>query len=121
MRMRLSLSSMVASSADFSSSGVLGRAQGLVGLVAQARQGRLEIVGDVVGHLLHAAHQFADAVEHVVEVLREAVELVAGSGDLQPAAEIARHDVAGGLRHVVDALEHAARDEPAAERSRERR
>ncbi len=49
--------------------GRLGEPQRLVGLVAQARQGRLEIVRDIVRDLAHAVHQLADAVEHLVEVL----------------------------------------------------
>ena len=42
-------------------------------------------MGDVVGDLLHAGHQLADAVEHGVEVVRQPVELVAGAGDGEPA------------------------------------
>ena len=72
-------------------------------------------MGDVVGDFPHAAHQFADALQHQVEVLGEAVQFVPGAADPKAAVEIARHDGAGGLGHVVDALQHAARHEPAAE------
>ena len=59
----------------------LGRAQGLLGAVAQTRERRLQIMGDVVGDFLQARHQRLDAVEHGVEVVGETVELVAGAGD----------------------------------------
>src|SRR5208282_2437707 len=44
----------------------LGTAQRLFTAVAQPRQRRLEVVGDVVGDLLEAAHQRLDALEHGV-------------------------------------------------------
>ena len=49
-----------------------------------------------------------------LRLLGEAVELVAGAGDRQPAGEIAGHD---GLRrsgHGVDTVEHASADEESA-------
>ena len=92
----------------------LARAQRLLGAIAQPRQRRLEIVGDVVGDLLEAPHQRLDPLQHDVEVDREPVELVVGAGDRQPAGEIAGHDGARRLGHGVDAAQHAARDEEAA-------
>ena len=38
-------------------------------------------MGDVVGHLLHAADQIFDAVEHGVEVLCKLIKLIAGASD----------------------------------------
>ena len=69
-------SAMVVSSASRSSLGRPAFAQGRLGLVAQPRQRRLEIVGDIVGDLLEPLHQLLDAVEHGVEVGGERVELV---------------------------------------------
>ena len=43
---------------------VLGEPQGLLAAVAQPGQRRLEIMGDIVGHLLEAAHERLDALEH---------------------------------------------------------
>ena len=100
---------------------VLGRAQRLLAAVAQPRQRRLEVVGDVVGDLLEAAHQRLDAIEHGVEIAGQPVELVAGAGDRQTLGQIARHDGLRGRGHGVDALQHAARHEQAAARARGRR
>ena len=88
--------------------------QRLLGAVAQARQRRLEIVGDVVGDFLQPRHQRLDPLQHGVEVFREAIELVAAAPHRQPPAEIAGHDALGGAGHGVDALQHPARDEDAA-------
>ena len=98
----------------------LGGAQRLLGAIAQAGERRLEIVRDIVGDLLQAAHQRLDALEHGVEVFRQPVEFVAGAGDRQPLAEIAGHDGAGGLGHGVDAAQHAAGDEQPAGQARAR-
>ena len=71
-------------------------------------------MGDIVGHLLQAAHQRFDALEHGVDVVGEAVEFVAGAGNRQPAGKIAGHD---GLRrsgHGIDAVEHPPADEETA-------
>ena len=81
------------------------------GAIAQTRERRLEIVRDIVGDLLQAMHQRLDALKHDVEVFRQPVELIAGTGDRQPLAEIAGHDGAGGFRHRIDAAKHAAGDE----------
>ena len=47
---------------------------------------------------LQAGHQFADAIQHGVEVLHQPVEFVAGSGDRQPAREIAGDDASAPWR-----------------------
>ena len=59
-------------------------------------------------------HERFDPLQHDIEVLGEPVEFVAGAGDRQAAGEIAIHDVAGGVGHGIDPLEHAARDEKSA-------
>ncbi len=88
--------------------------QRLLGAVAQARQRRLEVVGDVVGDFLQPRHQRLDPLQHGVEVFGEAVELVAAAPDGQALAEIADHDAMGRAGHRVDARQHPARDENAA-------
>ena len=94
---------------------ILGDAQGLLGPVAQARQRRLEVVGDVVGHLLQARHELADPVEHGVERGGETVELVIRAGERQALGELARHDGVGARRHRIDAGEDAPRHDEAAD------
>ena len=69
---------------------------------------------DVVGHLLEAAHQRLDAVEHGVDVERQAVDLVAGAGDRQPIGQVAGHDALRFLRDRVDPPQDAPADEEAA-------
>ena len=69
---------------------------------------------DIVGDLLHAHHQRLDAVEHNVEIVGETVKLVAGAGHRQAVAEVAGHDVACGLGHGIDPVQHASRDEKSA-------
>ena len=73
----------------FKRGAVLGLAAGtgqcLLGAVAQPRQRCLEVMGDVVGNLLQAHHQRLDALEHGVEVFREAIEFVTAAPDRQPA------------------------------------
>ena len=71
-------------------------------------------MGDIVGNFLQPAHQRLDALEHGVDVVGEAVELVAGAGDRQPAGQIAGHDGLRRAGHGVDAAEHAPADEEAA-------
>ena len=52
-----------------------------------------------------------DPGQHGVEVFGQAVELVAGAGHRQPAAQIAAHDAAARLGDAVDALQRAPADE----------
>ena len=101
--------------------GAIGRrigvaAQGLLGVIAQARQRRAQIMGDIVGDFAHARHQVADAREHLVEAARQAIEFVVGAGDGKTPRQIAGHDRARRAVHRVDAPQHAARDEQRAER-----
>ena len=93
---------------------VAGFRQRLFGAVAQPRQRRLQIVGDVVGDFLQPHHQRFDALQHGVEIFRQAIEFVAAAPDRQPPAEIARHDALGGAGHGVDAPQHPPRDKDAA-------
>ena len=59
-----------------------------------------QVVRDGVGHLAHALHQAADAVQHVVDDLRQLVELVAAPGQADPLREVAAGDGRGGGRNV---------------------
>ena len=114
VRISASDSSIVLSSAAPVLGFVLGEPQGLLAAVAQPGQRRLEIMGDIVGHLLEAAHERLDALEHGIEVVGEPIELVAGAGDRQAPGQVAVHDLARRVRHRVDALEHPPRHEQAA-------
>ena len=91
-----------------------GTRQRLLGAVAQPRQRRLQIVGDVVGDFLQARHQRLDPLQHGVEVFREPIEFVAAAPDRQPAGEIAGHDALRGAGHGVDPAQHPPRHEDAA-------
>ena len=91
-----------------------GTRQRLLGAVAQPRQRRLQIVGDIVGDFLQPHHQGLDPLQHGVEVFGEAIEFVAAASDRQPAGEIAGHDALGGAGHGVDPLQHPPRHEDAA-------
>ncbi len=90
-------------------------AQGIVGTVPEASQRRLQVVGDVVGDFPHALHQFADSLEHLVEVRGEPVEFIAIPRDGQPVVEVARHDRPGRAGHRVHPGKDPARREPSAD------
>ena len=98
--------------------GAVGVAQRRLGAVAQAVERRLEVVGDVVGHLAQGAHQLLDARQHGVEALRQAVELVAGAVERDAPGEIAGHDGAAGVGDGLDAAQHAAADQRGRRRRR---
>ena len=85
-------------------------------MIAQPGERRAQVVGDVVGDLAQALHQFADPPQHLVQAFRQPVEFVARAGDRQPARQVAGHDAVRRGVHVVDALEHPPRDEQRAER-----
>ena len=105
---------MVRSSAARYSASLPELRQRLLGAVAQARQRRLEVMGDIVGDFLQAHHQCLDALQHGVEVFGETIEFVAAAPDRQPAGEIAGHDALGGAGHGVDPVQHPPRHEDAA-------
>ena len=94
-----------------------GAAQRLLTTITQPRQWRLEIIRQYLSETSpEATHQRLDALKHGVDVVGEAVELVAGAGDRQSAAKVAGHDGLCGACHRIDPLEHAPADkEPAGE------
>src|SRR5262249_21635380 len=62
------------------------------------------------------ADQFLDARQHAIEVLRQAIELVAGAIERDALGEIAGHDGAAGVGNRLDAPQHAPADgEPGAD------
>ncbi len=83
------------------------------GLVAQAGQRRLEIVGDIVGDFLQALQQLLDAVEHGVEIGGEPIEFVIAPGERHALGEVAGHDLGGGIADGVDAAQHPPRGDAA--------
>ena len=107
VRISWSDSAIVPSSAARYSAGLCLPAERRLGAVAQPRQRRLQIVGDVVGDLLQPLVQLGDPGQHGVEVFGKPVELVAGAGHRQPAAKVAAHDAAACLGDIVDALQRA--------------
>ncbi len=56
----------------------------LLGAIAQPRQRGFQVMRDIVGHFLEAGHQRLDALQHGVEIFRQAVDLVAGCGRREP-------------------------------------
>jgi len=102
----------------FQGAAVFGLAAGfrqrLFGAIAQPRQRRLEIVGDVVGNFLQAHHQGFDPLQHGVQIFRQPIQFIAAAPDRQPPAEIARHDTLGGAGHGVDTAQHPPRHKNAA-------
>src|SRR5262249_45033116 len=87
-----------------SAAGVGGPGQRRLDAVAQARQRRLQIVGDVIGDVFDAVDQVLDTVEHVVQAFGQAVELVAGALHVEAAGEVAQHDAARSGGERIDAL-----------------
>ena len=81
---------------------------------AQPGERASEVVGDVVADLAHAGDQLGDAVEHVVEVGGQAVELVVGAARRDSPVEGAGHDFPAGLVDRVDAAQHGPADQHAA-------
>ena len=81
---------------------------------ADAAQGRAQVVRDVVGDLPHAGHQPLDPRQHGVQIGGQRVELVARALDQDSPAEIACHDLRRRAVDRLDAAEHpAAHDEAA--------
>ena len=94
---------------------VIGAGERGLDAVAEARQRRLQVVGDVVGDVLDAVEQMLDALEHGVQAVGQPVEFVAGAGHLEPSGQVAEHDPAAGRGQRIDALQHAAADEDVAQ------
>ena len=75
----------------------------------------------IARYFLHARHQTLDLVEHGVEGLGEAVELIAGALYRHAAAQIAHHDRAAGVGDGIDAAQEIpAHQKAAAEAQHER-
>ena len=68
-------------------------------------------MGDVVADLADAGDQLGDAVEHLVEVRRQPVELVVRPAHGNSAVERAGHDFAAGQVDGVDAAQHRSADQ----------
>ena len=105
-----SSSPMVSPISAWSFSAVARPARSLLQAAAHAGERRAQIVRDVVGRLLHLAHQRLDAVEHEIEVLGEPVPFVARAAQRNAFAEIALHDRAADRVDGLDPPDGAARD-----------
>ncbi len=82
---------------------------------ADMRERRAQVVGDAVGCALHFVHQTLDFVQHVIDELREHVELVAvahGQPLIQVALRDLQRDAANRAHaaHLPQAQQKAARD-----------
>ena len=74
-------------------------------------------MGDIVGDFLEAPHQGLDPVQHLVQIMRQAIEFIAAACDRNSARKIAAHDGAGGFGHCIDAAQDPTRDEETADQS----
>ena len=116
--MRPSDSSVVDSSAARYSASRFCRAQRLFGAIAQTRQQRLEIVGDIVGHFQPSRASALQCAQHggIEEVFGEPVDLhYAGTCNRQPLARIAAM-MLRVVSVIIDTAQHAARHEQTASR-----
>lgn len=89
----------------------LGDAEQQFELAPQARQRRLQVVRDGVGHFAHALHQLVDLVEHVIDDGGDVVEVVVAAGDLDALLEVAAGDALAGLVDDAQSPHLAQRDE----------
>ena len=80
---------------------ILANALTVIGLLqpsAHSRQRRPQVVRNIVADLLDLSHQRLDAVQHQIEVLRDAIPFVMGAAERNPLVETAEHDgPAGGV------------------------
>ena len=87
------------------------RGQGHFEAGLEAREGAAQIMGDVVGDRADAAHQPLDLLQHLVEVLREPVELVVGGADRHAVLDLAGDEFVVVLPNTPgDAARRVARD-----------
>ncbi len=96
--------------------GVGGVLSGILQPLAQATEGRAQVVGDVAGDLTQSVEQLLDAVEHSVQTGHQPVDLVVGAAHRDARREIALHDGPTGAAdrvdaaHEVSAQQHATAD-----------
>ena len=84
---------------------ILANALTVIGLLqpsAHARQRRPQIVRDIVAHLLDLSHQCFDAVQHQIEVLRDAIPFVMAAAERDAPIEAALHDRPAGRVDLID-------------------
>ena len=93
-------------------------AQGEFGVGAQDGNGRAKLVRGVGGELCDALKGVFQAREHFVEGSSEAVEFIAGAGDLEALGEVVGADAASGLGDLVNGSKSAAAEEVASERGK---
>ena len=68
----------------------------------QVGERRAEVVGDIVRHLSQAFHEQLDAIQHLVGVRRQPVELVARAPRRHPPPEVAFHYGSDDVVHGLD-------------------
>ena len=89
-------------------------AQRLLDAVAQMGQGAAQIVRHAVADRAHAGHQPVDALQHDVQPLGQAVELVAAVAHLHAPRQVAFVDLARRLGDAIDAAQDAPAHQHAA-------
>jgi hypothetical protein len=75
--------------------------------VAQAAQRSTQIVGNIVGHPLHALHQSLDSVQHGIQVDRQLIHLVFAAARRHALRKIPLHDRARGSIDRLDAAQES--------------
>ena len=70
---------------------------------------------NIVAHLLHLAHQCLDALQHQVEVFRNAIPFVMAAAERDTLVEAALHDGTAGGVDLLDPPDSAARHQNARE------
>ena len=73
-----------------------------MGRRAQPADGRAQVVGEAVGQQTKLFHQGADAVEHGVDLLAEAIESVAGARYGHALRQVTGADPVGNGGNVAD-------------------
>jgi len=89
--------------------------------VAQACERGAQVVGDAVRDAAHVLHEPLDAVQHLVQILRELIEVVTRSPRRDAARQISGHDAPARLVDAFDAPQGAARHRGATREGEQRR
>ena len=87
--------------------------------LAQTRQRRAQIMGNVVGDLAQALHEGVNPIQHLVQARRQQVEIVARAAGGNALRQIPGHDRLGRDADGFDAAEHARAHKDAADQPEE--
>ena len=76
---------------------------------------RAKVVGDIVRHLPQAFHKQLDAVQHLVGVRRQPIELVARTARRHATPEVTLHDASRNGIHGLDPPQRSEAGDDAAQ------